>query len=108
VIGGTASRTLLLRAVGPGLTAFSVTNALADPRIELFSAGATSPLAANDNWAGLPALTQAGAKAGAFALLPTSRDAALLVTLAPGTYTLRLSAPPGATGLALIDLYEVP
>jgi PKD repeat protein len=108
VIGGTAARTLLIRAIGPGLAAFGVTNALADPRLELFRTGSSAPIAANDDWAANPAITNSGGKAGAFALIPTSRDAAVLVTLAPGSYTLRVSAPTAATGAALIDVYEVP
>ena len=108
VIGGTAARTLLIRAIGPGLAAFGVTNALADPRLELFRTGSAAPIAANDDWAANPVITNAGGKAGAFALIPTSRDAAVLVTLAPGSYTLRVSAPTAATGAALIDVYEVP
>ena len=46
---------------------------------------------------------------GAFALAsPASRDAALLVTLQPGSYTAQLSGVGGTTGVALIEIYEVP
>ncbi len=108
VVGGTAARTFVLRAIGPGLATYGITNALADPRLEIFRAGAATPLASNDNWSGDPALVIASINAGAFPLDPASRDAALLLTLAPGVYTLRLTAPAGATGVALIDVYEVP
>jgi hypothetical protein len=45
---------------------------------------------------------------GAFALTPGSRDAALLTTLAPGSYTVQVSGADGGTGEALVEIYEVP
>ena len=60
-------------------------------------------------WAGAPALTAAFARVGAFPLAdPTSRDAALLVTLPAGTYTAQVRGVAGATGTALVEIYEVP
>jgi Bacterial Ig domain len=108
VVGGTAARTFVLRAIGPGLAPYGITNGLADPRLEIFRAGSATPLATNDNWSGDPALVIASINAGAFPLDPASRDAALLLTFAPGVYTLRLTGPAGTTGVALIDIYEVP
>jgi hypothetical protein len=47
--------------------------------------------------------------AGAFALPPGSRDAAVILTLAPGAYTAQVTAAEGiGTGTALIELYELP
>jgi hypothetical protein len=107
-VDGTAPRTLLIRAVGPTLAGFGVTNALSDPRLDIFTAGsATTPAFSNDNWNGDAAI--AAASAGAFPLTNAgSRDAALVVTLAPGTYTARVSGVGGATGIALLEVYEVP
>jgi hypothetical protein len=45
---------------------------------------------------------------GAFALPASSRDAALLVTLQPGSYTVQVSGVGGTTGVALVEVYEVP
>ena len=110
VIDGTSPKTVLVRAVGPTLGAFGVTNALADPQVAIYgSASATTPLASNDNWAGEANLAAASAASGAFALAnTTSKDAALLVTLAPGTYTARVSGVGSTTGTALLEIYEVP
>ena len=45
----------------------------------------------------------------AFALsADTSRDAALVATLAPGNYTAQVTVASGATGTALVEVYEVP
>lgn len=105
VIAGTGSQRVLVRAVGPGLAAFGVTDALSDPRLEVRD-GATR-IAENDNWdaAAAPAFAQAGA----FALAPGSRDAALVLTLAAGkSYTVQVAGVGAATGEALVEIYEVP
>ncbi len=107
VIGGTTARTVLIRAIGPTLSAFGVTGTLVDPRLQLFS-GATI-VRENDNWNGDQLLTSIGTSVGAFALSdPQSRDAILLTTLAPGSYTAQVSGVNNTTGVALVELYEVP
>jgi hypothetical protein len=105
-IGGVSARTVLIRAVGPALAGFGVSGALVDPRLQLFS-GDTMILD-NDDWAGDAQLAAAGASVGAFPLPSgAGRDAALLVTLPPGTYTAQVSGASGGTGVALVELYEV-
>ncbi len=103
-IRGNLPRRILVRAVGPGLGAFGVAGVLADPKLELMRDGAS--VAANDNWDVALAPTAAGV--GAFALANGSRDAALLVTLLPGGYTAQVSGVNQATGVALVEIYEVP
>jgi hypothetical protein len=98
---------LLIRAVGPTLTTFGVTGVLDDPKLQLFS-GATL-LRENDNWGGDAQLSTVGASVGAFPLAnATSKDAVLLVTLPPGSYTAQVSGLNLATGVALVEVYEVP
>ena len=104
-LGGTTSKTVLIRAVGPGLAPFGVAGQLTDPKLELFS-GATL-IATNDNWEGDPTLAAAMAGAGAFALPANSRDAALLLTLAPGSYTAQVSGIANTTGVALVEVYAI-
>ena len=110
VIGGgngAAARTVLIRAIGPTLgTAFNVGGAMADPKLELFSG--QTVIAANDNWGGNAQLTAVGNRVGAFEIADGgSRDAILLLTLAPGSYTAQVSAV-AAGGAALVEVYEVP
>jgi hypothetical protein len=102
VIGGTGARNMVLRAVGPSLTAFGVSGALADPRVELVSG--TASVASNDNWVAADAPTMASV--GAFALINGSRDAALIRSLAPGAYTAPVSATDGGSGVALLEVYD--
>lgn len=106
VIAGPTPKTVLVRAIGPTLAAFGVTGALADPQLELYS-GSTK-LFANDDWANSPALAATATRVGAFALPAASRDSALVTTLAPGAYTAQVSGAANTTGIALVEVYEVP
>ena len=60
----------------------------------------------NDDWFSSDANTMASV--GAFALPVSSRDAALVATLAPGNYTVVARGLGFASGMALIEVYEVP
>jgi hypothetical protein len=108
VIGGSGDRTVLIRAVGPALAdaPFKLSGTMADPKLDLFSG--QTVINANDDWGGGAALSTAFANVGAFALGGASKDAALLVTLAPGSYTVQVSPVGGIGGLTLVEVYEVP
>jgi outer membrane protein assembly factor BamB len=107
VIGGKEGKTVLIRAIGPALAAFGVDGAVADPKLELFDSSSTT-IAANDDWSGTAALTSAFTRVGAFALEASSKDAALVVTLPPGNYTAQVTGADNTTGIALVEVYEVP
>lgn len=108
VIGGGAAKTVLIRAIGPTLeSAFGVAGTVSDPKLTLFGANSTK-LGDNDDWGGGSALSTAFAAVGAFALPEGSRDAALLATLAPGNYTVQVSGDKANSGIALVEVYEVP
>jgi len=62
----------------------------------------------NDNWGGGAALVAAFASVGAFGLDAASRDAALLLSLTPGSYTAEVGAAGSGSGTALVEVYEVP
>jgi uncharacterized protein (DUF1800 family) len=111
-IGAGSNKTILIRATGPAIAAapFNVPGTLADPRLELYS-GATK-IAENDNWGtavGSATLVTAATftSVGAFQLPAGSRDAALVVTLGPGAYTAQVSGVGSATGVCLVEVYEV-
>ena len=105
-LGGSGTRQILIRGVGPRLAAFGVANPLRDPRLEVFDAAGRS-LAVNDNWDA--ALAAVFAQVGAFPLTVGGADAALIVTLEAGrSYTVQLAGADGGTGEGLIELYEIP
>ncbi|MBL9187796.1 MAG: immunoglobulin domain-containing protein [Opitutaceae bacterium] len=107
VIGGTAPKTLLIRAIGPGLAQFGVPGTLADPQLSVQPLGRDFAVVNNDNWGGDPALAAAFVSAGAFALAPGSRDAALVLRLPPGGYTVVVSGVGATTGTALVEIYDL-
>jgi cyclophilin family peptidyl-prolyl cis-trans isomerase len=106
-IGGTTAKTVLIRAIGPALAVFGVTDTLADPRLQLYAG--SNLVAENDNWGGDLGLVSVGDSVGAFRLGSTSSgDAMLLVSLPPGSYTAQISGANSGTGVALVEVYEVP
>ena len=107
VIGGTAPKQLLIRAVGPGLAQFGVTGTLADPQLSLVPLGRDFAVAANDNWAGDATLAAAATAAGAFALPAASADAVVLLRLPPGGYTVVVSGVGSTVGNALVEIYDL-
>ncbi len=107
VIGGSTSRTVLVRASGPALTQFGVPGVLPDPQLVLNGAGGA--LSTNNGWAGDKSVAAIASQVGAFTWVdPTSGDSAILVTLPPGAYTAVASGASGDTGIALIEVYDVP
>ena len=106
-VDGPAPKRLLLRAIGPGLEAFGVGDRLARPRLAVFPSGLNQAVAANDGWTADRALAAAFAAAGAFPLDPDGTDAALVITLPPGGYTVAVSGAGGATGNVLLEIYDL-
>ena len=107
VIAGTSSKTLLVRGIGPTLAAYSVAGSLADPQLTVFDSN-QNVVGSNDNWGGTAALQAAFNAVYASPLPMTSKDSAVVVTLPPGAYTVQVSGVGGSTGIALIELYEMP
>ena len=91
------------------LGALGVEGVMADPKLELFdNDNGGKKIGENDNWGGDVQLAAVSTSAGAFALAgATTKDAVMLVTLAPGAYSARLSAATGTGGMAIVEVYEV-
>jgi len=108
VAPGSGTRQLLVRAAGPALSNFGLSDTLADPTISVLNRTNVA-VATNDNWGSVSAaaMSAASTRAGAFAFAAGSRDASLLAELAPGSYSVQVSGVNGATGLALVELYDL-
>ena len=104
VIQGNAPKRVLVRAAGPALLPMGVDTALLDPVLEIKTLSGTV-VASNDNWNTADAATMSAA--GAFAFVPGSKDAALVITLPAGAYTALVAGVNGATGIGLIEIYEL-
>lgn len=117
VVAGNRPKRVLVRGAGPSLASFGVQGAVTDPQLQLYSG--STPVAENDDWETPSALTRsqrvatgteivaAAGEVGAFAFPAGGRDAAILITLAPGAYTAHLSPGRGAPGVGLIEVYQL-
>jgi hypothetical protein len=103
IIGGGTAK-VIVRGIGPSLKGAGVTNALVDPVLELHD-GTGSTVASNDDWQ-----TDANAsKVQAAGIAPTdAKESALYQTLAPGAYTAVLRGQNSGTGVALVEVYNLP
>jgi hypothetical protein len=101
VISGNSPKQVLIRAIGPTLSAAGVPGALADPTLTLHSG--QTVLASNNNWQDSQAAAiQATGKA------PTDPyESVILATLNPGPYTAIVRGVNGTVGNALVEVYDL-
>ena len=103
IVGGTQPKTVVVRALGPSLTAAGITHPLSDPTVELRDASG-SLLASNDNWQSDPQAAQIQTEG----LAPTQpSESALQANLNPGSYTAIVRGANGAAGVALVEIYDL-
>jgi hypothetical protein len=106
LIGGFISRgggRLVIRAIGPSLAGFGVPSPLPDPVLALKD-GNGATLMTNDDWQSSQA-----ADITATGLAPTnSAESAILTSLPAGNYTAVVSGKGSATGIALVEIYQLP
>jgi hypothetical protein len=105
IIRGTGPQQVVVRARGPSLTPLGVTGALADPQLSLSQSSDGTVLGTNDNWGS--ASNAAALQASGFAPSDPA-EAALLVTLAPGAYTVIVSGAGNTSGVAIVEVFAVP
>lgn len=105
VIGGSGSKTVLIRAIGPGLGSFGVPGTLADPMLVIYD-GRGAVVASNDNWNAVDSTV--AAQVGAFPLTAGSQDAVVVITLPAGPYSAQVSGVGAANaGVAILEVYDV-
>ena len=102
IIGGTNTRHLAIRAIGPSLAAAGVTNPLLDPVLELHDQNGVL-METNDNW------KENQAEVEATGLAPgDDRESVIVTTLSPANYTAIVRGVNGTTGVALVEAYDIP
>ncbi len=104
IVGGSSSKTVVVRARGPSLVPFGIANALANPTLQLVRSSDSTVLATNDDWQGAPnasAITASG-------FAPSNAlESAILMTLPPGGYTAIVHGTAGGTGVGIVEVFEV-
>ena len=102
VVRGIGPKKMIVRGMGPSLSASGVPGALQDPSLELYdSTGAI--ILSNDNWQD----TQAAAIQATGLQPADSRESAILATLAPGSYTAVMRGVNNAIGVGLVEAYDI-
>jgi glucose/arabinose dehydrogenase len=103
IVGGNQSRRVIVRALGPSLTARGIAGALGNPTLELRnSSGAL--IASNDNWR-----SNQEAEINATGLSPSNNnESATVGTLTPGGYSAVVRGVNDSTGVALVEVYRLP
>jgi glucose/arabinose dehydrogenase len=96
---------VIVRAIGPSLASFGVSNPLADPTLELHDGNGTL-IGSNDNWQDDP--DQAAAITASGHAPTNSLESAISISLAPGAYTAIVAGKNGGTGIGLVEVYKIP
>ena len=103
IITGTQPKTLVLRALGPSLSGFGLSDVLSDPVLRVYNSSGTL-IAANDNWQSDPKHFVLEANG----LAPDNLlESATVQTLAPGNYTVIVRGKQATPGIGLVELYDL-
>jgi DNA-binding beta-propeller fold protein YncE len=101
IIVGAKPLNVIIRAMGPSLTGAGVPNSLEDPVLELRDPNG-GLVVSNDNW------QEHEAEVNATGLAPTDpRESAIVARLSPANYTAIVRGKNGATGVALVEAYDL-
>lgn len=104
IVTGGQPRSLVVRALGPSLAAGGVQQFATNPKLDVFNASGQR-VAANTDWKTDTRSTQLSQSYPSLA--PSNdKEAALLLTLMPGSYTLQGSNEDGSDGVMLLEAYD--
>jgi hypothetical protein len=110
IVQGTGTKRVIMRAIGPELTQFGITDVLANPRLELYN-GTGALIGTNDDWqttiiGGVITRNQVSDIQNS-GLAPTeANESAIIADLQPGNYTAIVRGVNDTTGVALVEVYD--
>ena len=103
IVTGTGLKTMVLRALGPSLTSYGISDPLSDPVLSVYDSSG-SLVGYNDNWQSdlNHSVTEA------YGLAPANPlESALVRTLNPGAYTVVVSGMNATSGIGLVEVYDI-
>jgi hypothetical protein len=111
IVQGTGTKRVIIRAIGPELTQYGITNALANPTLELHNA-AGALIGSNDNWqttiiGGVITGNQVSDIQNSGHAPTEASESAIIANLAPGNYTAIVRGVSNTTGVALVEVYDL-
>jgi hypothetical protein len=111
IVQGTGTKRVIIRAIGPELTQYGITNALANPALELHNA-AGALIGSNDNWqttilGGIITGNQVSDIQNSDHAPTAASESAIIANLAPGNYTAVVRGVSNTTGVALVEAYDL-
>jgi YVTN family beta-propeller protein len=110
IITGNVSKKVIVRAIGPSLSKAGISNALADPTLELHDSSGI--IATNDNWqttqiGGIITTNQSSEIQNSGLAPKQAAESAIIATLAPGNYTAIVRGKANTTGVAVVETYDL-
>jgi hypothetical protein len=111
IVQGSGRKRVIIRAIGPELTRFGITDPLANPRLELHNQAGTL-IASNDNWqttilGGIITSNQVSDIQNSGHAPTAASESAIIANLQPGNYTAIVQGVANTAGLALVEVYDL-
>jgi hypothetical protein len=111
IVQGTGAKKVIIRAIGPELMQYGITDVLANPTLQLYNASGVL-LGSNDNWqttiiGGIITSNQVSDIQNSGHVPTDANESAIIANLAPGNYTAIVSGVSNTTGVALVEVYDL-
>ncbi len=111
IVQGTGTKSVIIRAIGPELTQYGITDVLANPKLELYNATGAL-IGTNDDWqttiiGGVITSNQVSDIQNSGRAPTAASESAIIADLQPGNYTAIVRGVSNTTGVALVDVYDL-
>ncbi len=111
IVQGTGTKSVIIRAIGPELTQYGISDALANPKLELYN-GTGALIGTNDDWqttiiGGVITSNQVSDIQNSGRAPTAASESAIIADLQPGNYTAIVRGVSNTTGVALVEVYDL-
>ena len=111
IVEGSGPKSVIIRAIGPELTQYGISDVLANPKLELYN-GTGALIGSNDDWqttiiGGVITSNQLSDIQNSARAPTGASESAIIADLQPGNYTAIVRGVSNSTGVALVDVYDL-